>query len=346
MRVRLRKVQVTYNQLSDLTVNLGNFTPPTVEEDEVTFFVWARDTGDYDNGSWSPLGGTCHQFDFQSVGQVSPDYMDTIFDHAYAGDTVPRYFDLRLEAFEDDIPSDFLPFGTATTCNTSSRCVFDGTTCCFTIINCLFDEADDLYCDANPFKTNMDYRSGPPCQWYNHGFVTGSGCADSYYEPEIESFWRYTSGTSCNDAIDLGALTVGGTLSHFNSNECYSNNWSASPGNDVFYAFTVPSTMGVRISLCGSNGATFDSYLYLLDSNCSIDTSNDDGCGTQSLIAKPICNPGTYYIVVDGKTASEMGTFTIEVSEDSSFTFSASISKTDISCNGGSDGTATAAPNG
>ncbi|RMG88945.1 MAG: hypothetical protein D6706_22260 [Chloroflexi bacterium] len=103
--------------------------------------------------------------------------------------------------------------------------------------------------------------------------------------------------------------------------------------------------MGVTVSVCGAT-TTFDTYLYLLDNACNIDTFNDDGCSVQSVFSKALCNTGRYYIVVDGKQATSMGTFTLTVTENPNFSFSVSATKTDVSCAGGSDGTATATVSG
>ena len=63
----------------------------------------------------------------------------------------------------------------------------------------------------------------------------------------------------------------------------------------------------------------------------------------QSQIITSICNPGTYYVVVDAVVASEFGTFTLEITEDPTNTFfvTDSISQyngEDISCYNGDDG--------
>ena len=124
----------------------------------------------------------------------------------------------------------------------------------------------------------------PPCQFYSHGQINGSGCinnsnnspapnTDSYYKPHIETMWRYTKGTSFNNAIDLGVLLPFPGSSHFNSNICYNNNFTNSNGNDVIYSFNISNPTGVNISLCGIGGAQFDSYLYLLSDTCLLYTS-------------------------------------------------------------------------
>ncbi len=305
LQVRVREFNTTFQATDEGVLGVG-FSP-----DELTYKLWVRDQPDLDGQGW--VGGNCLTDDFSPPG-LSTDFNSTLYNFTYPTATVPQFFDLRLDAWEDDNNSDaLLGF-----CSNGTRCDFNAPQCCGLPVFgvCVgLNEGDDLRCDAQPFKTNMEYRLGPPCQWYNHGFVIGSGCTNNFYQPRIESFWRYTKGTSCNDAIALGSVAPGfSTLSHFNSNECYSNNLPNSPGNDVFYEFTVTQGVGLRISLCAA--ATFNTTLYLLDANCNVLEFNDDFCAQTSEINVPLCTPGTYRVVVDGATAMAMGTFTLSISEN------------------------------
>ncbi|MCW5906537.1 MAG: gliding motility-associated C-terminal domain-containing protein [Chitinophagales bacterium] len=340
LQVRFKDMMVGFNE-TDVSVLGVGFGP-----DEVVMKVWAQDNQNVSGLGWQ--GGTCHVFNMGTGGPVglpgpTPLINETIFNYSYPTPTVPQYFNLRVEAFEDDNSSDQLCIGIigACFCNSGQVCTYDAPTCCgFGLFGaCIgLTEGDDKQCNSTSFKTQMNYRLGPPCQWYSHGYVTGTCGTD--WRPGIESYWRYTKGTSCSDPIDLGTINTGGTLTHFNSNECYSNTHAASPGNDVWYKFHANGPIGITASLCGVTGAQFDSYLYLY-SSCGVtvaDTANDDGCGTQSTLAYSICQAGDYYLVVDGKTAGEMGTFTLSVTDNPNFVFSATLNAQDVSCFGGSDG--------
>jgi gliding motility-associated-like protein len=344
LQVKLRDYQYTNQSLSDFTLSVGNFgLPGSLSADEVSMRVWARDNADVDGVGWGPLGGTPHNATFAAAG-LSPDFNDVVYNNNFPGASVPQFFDVRIDAFENDIPDDFAPVSGLTSCGTNgSGSTFEGSQCCVNIpfAGCLFSEGDDLRCDAQPFVTSLNYRLGPPCSWYDHGYLNNpAACPGSnFYRPHIESYWRYTGGASCATAINLGTLTSGNSFSHYNSNECYSNNYPASPGNDVYYKFTVNGPIGITASLCGVSGAQFDSYLYLLNSSCTAIASNDDGCGNQSSIAYSICQAGDYYLVVDGKTAADLGTFTLTLTDNPSFVYSVSLAKTNVSCFGGSNGT-------
>ena len=361
LQIRVRDIRVKYssNGASDLNLNVGSLGLSNFEDDELSFKIWARDRGNI-SGGWQ--GGNCFTDELPMLGggpDYTADFNQNLFSFTYPGINVPRYFDVAMEAHEDDIPSDFSIVSGLTSCGsttaTRTRCNYNTTMCCLNVFGCVLDAADDYPCQAGissttPFLQAVDYRYDStamrnitPCFWYDHGYLQG-GCPNGdneFYSPRIETYWRYTRGYGCNNAIDLGAFTGASPVLHYNNNSCYNNSWPASPGNDVTYTFTTVAPIGINANVCGVNGAQFDSYMYFLDSNCSIEESDDNGCGNQSTISAYICQPGTYYIVVDATAASELGTFTLSITEDSSFLFRASTVKTDVQCFGADDGTAT-----
>ncbi|MDX2003491.1 MAG: gliding motility-associated C-terminal domain-containing protein [Chitinophagales bacterium] len=333
LQVRVRDWRVNYNATDAGTLGVG-FAP-----DELTFKIWAEDNANVSGIGWQ--GGACLTQNFNPPG-LSQDFNYTMYNYTYPTNSVPQFVSLRIDAWEDDIDSDaLLGF-----CSNGNRCDYDGGRCCGLPVFgvCVgLNESDDRRCDANPFLTTLDYRLGDPCAWYNHGYVTGS-CTE--YQPRIETYWRYTRGTSCNNAISLGTMASGSSILHYNSNVCYSNQWPNSNGNDVFYSFNINGPLGINANVCGPNGAQFDSYLYILDQNCQVRASNDNGCGSQSNISTFLCQPGTYYIVVDAVTANDLGTFTLSLTEDTNFTFVTTINKQDVQCFGNNDGTAKAVVTG
>lgn len=332
LQVRLKDVNVGFGRTDQGVLGVG-FSP-----DEPVVKVWARDNADLDGQGW--LGGACHNYSFDPPA-ITPAIGEVLLNYTYPTATVPQFYDLKVDAWEDDNPEDAL----IGFCSNGQTCSFNGTQCCglpvFGICVGL-NEGDDKHCISDPYATNLPYRNGPPCQWFDQGYIAG-GCANDW-QPGIETYWRYTNGTACANAIDLGTINTGGTLSHFNSNECYANSHAASPGNDVWYKFHANGPIGISASLCGVTGAQFDSYLYLYSAcgQATPDTANDDGCGTQSVLAYSICQAGDYYLVVDGKTANDQGTFTLTVTDNPNFVFSVSLTAQDVSCFGGSDGQITA----
>lgn len=333
LQVKLREVQGNFAATDESLLGIG-FAP-----DELTFKIWTQDN----LGIFPWTGGSCLQdnnFVPTSAGANSTDFNTVFANFSFLTSTTPQYLDFKIDAWEDDLPSDQL----AGFCNSGTVCTWQNVECCgiYLFGFCIgIETGDDYRCDADPFYQGLSYRSGPPCQWYSHGYLNGS-CSNSnvngYYKPHIETYWRYTKGTSFANAIDLGILTPS-VISHFNSNECYTDYYSSSPGNDVIYSFYVTNPTGVNISLCGTNGAQFDSYLYLVkDTNSLAIISNDNNCANQSEINTTLCDTGVYYIVVDAISANELGTFTVLLSEDLANSFSNSSTTNPTNCYGGSDG--------
>lgn len=329
LRARVREVNTLFNATDATFLGVG-FDP-----DEMTYKMYGADQPNLDGFIWNnnPTGGTCLQANFNptAAGTSSPDFNHIFFDHTYPFVAAPEFLDIHVDMWEDD--SDDV------TC-TGSRCSFNSSVTCGLVIN----TSDDFHCitSSQPFKNDLRFRDGNPCEWYDHGQLTmdPGACSNNVYRPRVQTYWRYVKGTACNttDAIDLYTFASGSQILHSNSNSCYSNNFAGSPGNDVFYTFTTTSPIGLNASLCGN--ASFNTVLYLLDANCNQITFNNDFCGQVSEISYPLCTPGRYYLVVDGATAGANGPFTLTISEDPTVLVNFTTSKRDITCNGGTDGRA------
>ena len=345
--VKLREVQGNFSATDEALLGIG-FAP-----DELTFYIWAQDN--LLTYPWT--GGACLQDNnfTPTVGGANSIDFNTIFaNFSFPATTVPQYLDFKVDAWEDDIPSDALNLGAfGNFCSQGQVCDWNDMVCCGVMLFNLcvgVETGDDYRCDANPFYQGLTYRSGPPCQWYSHGYINGSGCinpssqssapnTDGYYKPHIETFWQYTKGTSFANSINLGNLIPGTPLTHFNSNECYTDYYAASTGNDVIYSFNVTNPTGVNISLCGLNGAQYDSYLYLVkDTTLVAMSENDDYCASQSELVTALCETGVYYVVVDATSTTELGTFSLTITEDPTSAFTNTNIVTDVSCNGENNG--------
>lgn len=360
LQMRVRDIQVNYpgNSSSDFNLNVGNLGLSNFSDDELTFKLWGRDLANTSGLGWQ--GGNCLTETLPMLNggpETTSDFNYSLFNFTYTGATVPQLLQVRIDAWEDDLPTDFALVSGLTPCGRApnDRCSFDASMCCVNLIGCLFSEADDYHCDAQPYA-NINYRVDgqnngiPPCQWFSHGYITGSNCASPYFFPKIETFWRYTKGTSCNptDAIDLGTLTTSNTLVHYNSNECYGNNYSGAAGNDVYYTFDITGNIGVAITLTADCPASVinNTRLFLLDSNCGLKSSASGTCGTPAAINQALCTTGRYYVVVDGASQTDVGAFTISITKDPSFTFTATATSKAVTCNGGANGEVYAAPVG
>ena len=312
LRVRMREINTTFAE-TDIAF-FGIVGTP----DDLTYKVWGRDNADIDALGW--LGGLCLTDNFSPPGQ-SVDFNYSLLNFTYPTATVPRFFDLRMDSWEDESPDQLLGIGCGGT-----RCNYDVNFCCggflFGLCVGAWDD-DDYRCNANPFLTGLDYRAaGPPCRWNEHGtplYVIGNCPSNNYYQPRIQSYWRYLNGDDCATPIVMGNVAPGFTaLTNYNSTECYTNVFT--PGttdNDVFYQFTVTNPVGLDINLCA--GTSFTPRLTLLDNTCTPIMTNTLGCaGAFARIQTAICTPGVYYVVVDGASPGQRGWFNLEIAEDPS----------------------------
>jgi len=133
------------------------------------------------------------------------------------------------------------------------------------------------------------------------------------------------------DAVYNGAFNVSSTT----AGACDDNTLRS--GYDRTYQFDVTCAGNYNISLCG--GATWDTYLFLSSAvNSGVISSNDDFCSLQSQISANL-SAGTYYITVEAFTNGTTGAFTLNVTGTDMPSGSASASN--VSCNGGSNGSIT-----
>ena len=88
--------------------------------------------------------------------------------------------------------------------------------------------------------------------------------------------------------VNLGTKSASFEYTDSKNTENYNNDYEGQSTNDVYYKFTLSTSMDIIISHCGS--ILDDTYIYLLDSNGNEIDSNDDnyegGCyyGHQSYL--------------------------------------------------------------
>lgn len=105
------------------------------------------------------------------------------------------------------------------------------------------------------------------------------------------------------DAYEVGSKSYSFTFTDTQNTQYFSNDYGLST-NDVYYKFTLTTTMDVFIHHCGSE--VNDTYLYLLDESGNIVYYNDDYyydfCSSplNSLIISDELPAGTYYVVSEG----------------------------------------------
>jgi hypothetical protein len=120
------------------------------------------------------------------------------------------------------------------------------------------------------------------------------------------------------------------------------NDCSFRSSNDRVLEMEITCAGTYTMSMCG--GASWDTYLYLSTAPCggSIIALNDDNCGLQSSITTYL-NIGTYYVTVEGWSASSQGAFDLNITKQCNMTLSLDPDVANcgynISCNGANDGT-------
>ena len=114
-------------------------------------------------------------------------------------------------------------------------------------------------------------------------------------------------GDNSNDPIIVSAIPF--TDSRDNS-YCYSNDNLVYNSPDIYYRYDVaPIYNFLNLSLCG---ASFDTFLSVLDLNGNVIAYNDDNCGSQSSLSFSTLGLGTVYIIVEG-WGNQMGTYTLNI---------------------------------
>lgn len=119
-------------------------------------------------------------------------------------------------------------------------------------------------------------------------------------------------GDDQNDPIIVNALPYTNTG---DNSYCYSNNNYVYPSPDVYYKFDPnPLIQAVHASLCG---ASFDTFLSVVDMNGNVIAFNDDAtnCGSQSALTFETAGLGSVFIIVEGWGA-EMGDYTLTLEAD------------------------------
>ncbi len=109
-------------------------------------------------------------------------------------------------------------------------------------------------------------------------------------------------GSSFENPIRIGTLSSGSVYKDTRSNVSgsgYDNDFGYN-NDDIFYTFTIAQKSQVKITNCGSGIS--DSYLFLINTQKEIITTDDDGapCGGNKAELNYVLNAGTYYVATEG----------------------------------------------
>jgi hypothetical protein len=119
-------------------------------------------------------------------------------------------------------------------------------------------------------------------------------------------------GDDQNDPILVNSMPYSDSR---DNSYCYSNNNYVYPSPDIYYKFDPnPLMHSVHASLCG---ASFDTFMSVVDMNGNVIAFNDDAtnCGSQSALTFETTGLGSVYIIVEG-WGIEMGNYTLTLDAD------------------------------
>ena len=120
------------------------------------------------------------------------------------------------------------------------------------------------------------------------------------------------NGLSIGFNTDLGTLNPGNSITQSGSTVGYSNVYgNGSP--DYVYRVYISGATTLTVNTCGCG---WDSYLHVLDASDNRLAYDDDACGGASsqISGLSIPSAGYYYIVVDGYSSSNSGSYTLSIS--------------------------------
>ncbi len=114
-------------------------------------------------------------------------------------------------------------------------------------------------------------------------------------------------GDNTNDPIIVSAIPFSDTR---DNSYCYSNDNLVYNSPDIYYRYDVaPIYNFLNLSLCG---ASFDTFLSVIDLNGNVIAYNDDNCGSQSSLSFSTLGLGTVFIIVEG-WGNQLGSYTLNM---------------------------------
>lgn len=190
------------------------------------------------------------------------------------------------------------------------------------------------YTDPNATETSISQNAARwSSAWYSNDNNNTGGWLlpnSNIWDIKLKTAWRYTSGDNCSDPLDFGTLNDGQQYIHYNNtsgdieNEhsgnaplTYTNNDYAT-SRDIYYKFTLSQTSHINVNTISSQFTNFDTYLRLIEDDCSTVIASNDDAGNGVLQSEIIqtLGPGTYIIMVEGYTSYE-GTLRLSLQANS-----------------------------
>jgi hypothetical protein len=155
------------------------------------------------------------------------------------------------------------------------------------------------------FNTKINWQ-GVPAGTYYYPVLSGSGMLGNYIVN--------VTGAECPPPAQVdSAITAPVTVA---GNTCGAiNNCQGDAGEDYIYAVTIPTDGEWVFSLCNSS-SNWNSKMLLDSVLCGSGIiSDDDGCGTFGGLSRFLASlpAGTYYLTIDGVSATDCGQYTLDI---------------------------------
>jgi hypothetical protein len=174
-----------------------------------------------------------------------------------------------------------------------------------------------LDASGNLINSNDDYSGEGQCSSTYHSYIKRSLPAGVYYAVSEgynangvimtsiagEALPPNPTGNTMQNPIVTGSFSSSFQYVNSQNTTGFTSNYGQ-PSNDVFYRFTLNTTMTVTIKHC--NSSISDTYLYLLDASGNLINANDDYSGegqcsnTYHSYIKRSLPAGVYYAVSEG----------------------------------------------
>lgn len=212
--VRLKSVYVGFSE-TDVPILGASYAP-----DEIKFRVWVVDNANISGLNWQ--GGKLYEYEMGTGSNLTlpgtTHYIgDTLFHFNYSTDTVPEFISIKLEAWEDDLPSDPL----IGNCMSGNFSIYDTTRCCGNLLfgTCVgMQEGDDKYCNNPIFAEKVAYRTATPGTLFNMSDISGN-CGNNW-RVNLEVYWNSPNVSTLTDINSVSAVNIypNPTLSTWNVN--------------------------------------------------------------------------------------------------------------------------------
>ena len=186
--------------------------------------------------------------------------------------------------------------------------IADAGSCPGTELACDDDSSDD---DAGQAELTVALEAG--AYWVIVDGKNVDSAGRFVLNARLEPIGPTPPNDGCSGALAISpGTTPRTTIGTTNGAGNHLGSCAIAPGPDVWYTFTLAQRTLVYLDLL--DGGAWDAVLNLREGSCRIPVSvacEDDACGTLRPRFLGWLEPGTYYVLVDGRSPADFGTFSL-----------------------------------